>query len=226
MGNLMWVFNDRTDAGRQLADRLEQYADRPDVIVLALPRGGLTVGYEIARALRAPLDVMIVRKLGTPGHPELAMGAVASGGVKVVNHEVLRDLGISSAEFDAIAVRELTEVERREHLYRTARTALQITGRIVILVDDGIATGATMWAAIQAIRAQKPSRLVVAAPTAARSSAEQIRKEVDELICLTTPDPFLAVGLLYRDFPQLTDDDVSEILARAGHIVSARAAEP
>jgi predicted phosphoribosyltransferase len=218
MDEVARIFTDRTDAGRQLAAQLRQYADRKDVIVLALPRGGLPVGYEVALALQAPLDVMIVRKLGTPGQPELAMGAIASGGVRVINQEVVRGLDISSAELDRVAVKEQAEVERRERLYRAGRPALEIEGRTVILVDDGIATGSTMRAAIQAIRAQKPARLVVAAPTAAGGTAEQIRTEVDELVCLTTPEPFFAIGFFYREFPQLTDEDVREVLTRADRL--------
>ena len=209
------VFQDRVDAGRQLAARLTHYGDRGDVIVLALPRGGLPVGFEVAQALHAPLDVMIVRKLGTPGQPELAMGAIASGGVRVVNDEVIRELGISQEQLDEVAAEEQLEVERRERLYRAGRPPLEIAGRTAILVDDGIATGSTMRAAIQALRAQKPARLVVAAPTAAPATCEQIRKQVDELVCLTTPDPFVAIGFFYRDFPQLSDDAVREILHKA-----------
>jgi putative phosphoribosyl transferase len=209
------LFEDRVDAGRQLAARLTDYADRRDVIVLALPRGGLPVGFEVAQALHAPLDVMIVRKLGTPGQPELAMGAIASGGVRVVNDEVIRELGISHEQLDEVAAEEQLEVERRERLYRAGRPPLEIAGRTAILVDDGIATGSTMRAAIQALRAQKPARLVVAAPTAAPATCEQIRKQVDELVCLTTPEPFFAIGFFYRDFPQLSDDAVREILHKA-----------
>jgi putative phosphoribosyl transferase len=209
------VFEDRVDAGRQLAARLTHYAGRTDVVVLALPRGGLPVGFEVAKALHAPLDVMIVRKLGTPGQPELAMGAIASGGVRVVNDEVVRELGISREQLDEVAAEEQLEVERRERLYRAGRPPLEIAGRTAILVDDGIATGSTMRAAIQALRAQKPARLVVAAPTAAPATCEQIRKQVDELVCLTTPEPFFAIGFFYRDFPQLSDDAVREILHKA-----------
>lgn len=215
------VFTDRTDAGRQLAAQLRQYADRKDVVVLALPRGGLPVGFEVAQALHAPLDVMIVRKLGTPGQPELAMGAIASGGVRVINQAVMSGLQISAEELDRVAAKEQAEVERRERLYRAGRAALEIQGRTVILVDDGIATGSTMRAAIQAIRAQNPARLVVAAPTAAGSTAARIRTEVDELVCLTTPEPFFAIGYFYREFPQLTDEDVREVLARADRLHTA-----
>lgn len=215
------VFTGRTDAGRQLAAQLRQYADRKDVVVLALPRGGLPVGFEVAQALHAPLDVMIVRKLGTPGQPELAMGAIASGGVRVINQAVMSGLQISAEELDRVAAKEQAEVERRERLYRAGRAALEIQGRTVILVDDGIATGSTMRAAIQAIRAQNPARLVVAVPTAAGSTAARIRAEVDELVCLTTPEPFFAIGYFYREFPQLTDEDVREVLARADRLHTA-----
>jgi predicted phosphoribosyltransferase len=216
MNGMQEIFADRTDAGRQLAAALRHYADRSDVVVLALPRGGLPVAYEIARALGAPLDVMIVRKLGTPGQPELAMGAIASGGIRVINQEVVRDLGISASQLDRVTAREEAELERRERAYRVGRPVQQIAGRTVILVDDGIATGSTMLAAVQAVRAQEPARLIVAVPTAARDTAKQIHGQVDELVCLTTPEPFFAIGSFYRDFPQLGDDEVHAILALAG----------
>lgn len=208
-------FRNRQEAGRELALHLERYAGRADLLVLALPRGGVPVGFEVARALHAPLDVLIVRKLGVPGQEELAMGALASGGVRVVNEEVVRSLGISEAELDEAAAEELAELERRERLYRGDRPAPPVEGRTVILVDDGIATGSTMLAAIRALRARMPARVIVAVPTAPGSTCAQLRREVDDLVCLTTPEPFFAIGLYYEDFPQLHDDEVRELLRRA-----------
>jgi predicted phosphoribosyltransferase len=208
-------FADRRDAGRVLADRLAHWANRPGVIVLALPRGGVPVGYEVARALGAPLDVFLVRKLGMPGHEELALGAVASGGVRVLNADLVRDLAVSDAAIEAIAARELRELARREQLYREGRPPRDVEGHTVILVDDGLATGATMLAAIAALRRRKPARIVVAVPTAAPDTCEQLRAEVDEVVCAITPYPFHAVGVWYEDFDQTTDDEVQELLASA-----------
>jgi putative phosphoribosyl transferase len=209
------AFRDRADAGRQLAARLLHYADRRDVLVLALPRGGLPVGYEVARALHAPLDIMIVRKLGVPGQEELAMGAIASGGVRVVNEGVVREIGLPDVVLDRVAAKEQAELERRERLYRGERPLPRIESRTVILVDDGIATGSTMRAAIRALRARKPARLVVAVPTAPPSTCAELHAEVDELVCITTPEPFYAIGIDYEQFPQLSDEEVREILQRA-----------
>jgi predicted phosphoribosyltransferase len=210
-------FRNRTDAGRQLAEKLAAYADRPDVLVLALPRGGVPVGYEVARALGAPFDVFLVRKLGVPGYEELAMGAVATGGVRVLNDEIVRGLGISEHEIDAVVARELQELARRERLYRGDRPSPDVAARTVILVDDGLATGATMRAAIEAVRQQQPARIVVAAvPTASPDTCEGLKAEADEVICVMTPEPFFAVGHWYEDFTQTTDDEVHELLARRG----------
>jgi predicted phosphoribosyltransferase len=208
-------FRDRHDAGRQLAARLAAYADRPEVIVLALPRGGVPVAYEVARALRAPLDVFLVRKLGVPGYEELAMGAVATGGVRVLNEPVVRGLHIPDHVIDAVTAREGHELARRESVYRDARPAPDVAGRTVIVVDDGLATGATMHAAIRALRRQHPARIVVAVPLASPETCGGLRAEIDEIICAATPEPFDSVGLWYEDFSQTTDDEVRQLLAQA-----------
>lgn len=212
---MMRRFRDRADAGRMLAARLAAYTYRPDVLVLALPRGGVPVGYEVARALGAPLDVFIVRKLGVPGYEELAMGAIASGGALVLNQEVVNSLHIPPSIIEAVAAREQRELERREHLYRGNRPPPEVRGRTVILVDDGLATGATMRAAIAALRRQQPARLVVAVPVASRETCDELRPEVDEVVCAVTPEPFRAVGLWYEDFAPTTDDEVRDLLDRA-----------
>ena len=198
-----------------LASALEAYAGRPDVIVLALPRGGVPVGFEVARHLGARLDVFLVRKLGVPGHEELAMGALASGGVRVVDPEVVDGLGVTDEMLEEAVRREARELMRRERLYRRGGPSPRITGQTVILVDDGIATGSSMRAAVAALRKQKPSRLVVGVPTAAPSSCEALAREVDDLVCVDTPEPFLAVGLWYEDFAQTTDEEVLALLERA-----------
>jgi predicted phosphoribosyltransferase len=208
-------FRDRRDAGRLLAEKVTAYTGRPDVLVLALPRGGVPVAYEVARALGAPLDIFVVRKLGIPGHEELAMGAVATGGVRVLNEQVVRGLGIPDDVIEAVTVWERRELTRRERLYRGDRPAPDVRGKTVILVDDGLATGASMHAAIAALRQQEPARIVVAVPTAARETCDAFRAEVDDVICATTPEPFHAVGLWYEDFSQTTDEEVRELLARA-----------
>lgn len=212
---MMRRFRDRADAGRMLAARLAAYAYRPDVLVLALPRGGVPVGYEVARALGTPLDVYIVRKLGVPGYEELAMGAIATGGAPVLNQEVVNSLHIPPSIIEAVAAREQRELERREHLYRGNRPPPEVRGRTVILVDDGLATGATMRAAIAALRRQQPARLVVAVPVASRETCDALRPEVDEVVCAMTPEPFHAVGLWYEDFAPTTDDEVRDLLDRA-----------
>ena len=209
-------FHNRTDAGRRLAEKLAAYANRPGGLVLALPRGGVPVGFEVARELGAPLDVFLVRKLGVPGYEELAMGAVATGCVRVLNDEIVRGLGISEHEIDAAAARELQELARRERLYRGDRPLPDIAGRTVILVDDGLATGATMRAAVGALRQQQPARIVVAVPTASPDTCEALKAEADDVVCAMTPEPFLAVGHWYEDFTQTTDDEVRELLARRG----------
>jgi putative phosphoribosyl transferase len=208
-------FRDRREAGRQLAEALARYAGQPGVLVLALPRGGVPVGYEVARVLQAPLDVMLVRKLGVPGHEELAMGAIASGGVRIVSNEVVSTLGIDEREIAAVAAAEEAELDRRERAYRNGRAAPDVRGRTVILVDDGLATGSTMRAAAAALRAQGTKRLVVAVPVAPPETCEAMRSEVDEVICAREPEPFLAVGVWYEDFSQTTDDEVRELLRRA-----------
>jgi putative phosphoribosyl transferase len=216
-------FRDRREAGRFLAEKLAAYANRPDVVVLALPRGGVPVAFEVARALNAPLDVFLVRKLGVPGHEELAMGAVATGGVRVLNDEVVSGLRIPGYVIDAVAAQEQRELERRARLYRGDRPPPDVRGRTVILVDDGLATGATMYAAVQALRQQQPARIVAAVPTASPEACEELRAEVDEVICTITPEPFYAVGLWYKDFSQTTDDEVRDLLARSEQ--PSRAAE-
>jgi len=208
-------FRDRTEAGRLLAAKLTAYANRPDVIVLALPRGGVPVAYEVARALNAPLDVFLVRKLGVPGYEELAMGAIATGGVRVLNDQLVGSLRIPDYIVDEVAASEQQELTRRERLYRGDRPAPDVRRRSVILVDDGLATGATMLAAVKALRQQQPARIVVAVPTASPDTCEQLRAEVDDVICAITPEPFHAVGLWYEDFSQTTDEEVRDLLARS-----------
>ncbi len=209
------LFADRADAGRVLIERLGAYADRPDVTVLALPRGGVVVAYEVAHALRAPLDVLVVRKLGVPGHSELAMGAIASGGARVLSPDVIGMLGITQSQIEAVAVREQSELERRERAYRGTRVAAPIYGRIVLLVDDGLATGATMRAAVRSVREHEPRRVVVAVPVGAPETCAELRTEADEVVCARSPEPFCAVGAWYDEFSQTGDDEVRELLARA-----------
>ena len=205
-------YRDRAHAGQVLAERLRHYAGRTDVIVLALPRGGVPVGHEVARALQAPLDVFVVRKLGVPGHEELAMGAIASGGVRVINDSALAGLDIDEDTIDAVARREQEELDRRERRYRQGRPPPDVAGKVAILVDDGLATGATMRAAVAALRRHRPSRIVVAVPAAARPTCDQLAGEVDEIVAAATPSPFRAVGLSYLDFSQTTDDEVRRLL--------------
>src|SRR3984893_18503868 len=209
------LFRDRREAGRLLAEKLAAYANRPDVLVLALPRGGVPVGYEVARTLGAPLDVFVVRKLGVPGYEELAMGAVATGGVRVLNDQLVERLGIPEQLIDAVAARERQELARRERLYRGSRPPPDVRGRTVILVDDGLATSATMYAAIEALRKQHPGRIVVAVPTASPDTCEEMKKKADDVICAVTPEPFHAVGRWYQVFSQTTDEEVAELLAQA-----------
>lgn len=208
-------FRDRQEAGRVLAERLRSYAGRDDVVVLALPRGGVPVGFEVARELDAPLDVFVVRKLGVPGQEELAMGAIASGGVRVLNREVVGSMGITERMVDAVAERELEELERRETLYRGRAEMPAVEGKVVMLVDDGLATGSTMRAAAAAVRRLGPSRVVIAVPVGATSTCREMEESADEVVCAATPEPFYAVGLWYENFDQTTDDEVRELLERA-----------
>jgi len=219
-------FLDRSHAGRVLASMLAPYAGRPNVLVLALPRGGVPVAYEIARALHAPLDVFLVRKLGLPGHEEFAIGAIASGGVQVLNQEAVDTLGIPDSVIEAVAARERRELARRERLYRDNRPPPRLENKTIILVDDGLATGSSMHAAVKALRQQHAGQIIVAVPVAAPDTCEQFRQpkervpaarsdKPDDIICAATPEPFQAVGLWYEDFSQTTDEEVRELLARA-----------
>ena len=206
------AFRDRHDAGIALAALLQGYGRRNDVVVLALPRGGVPVAFEVAAALHLPLDVFSVRKLGVPGHPELAMGAIASGGVQVLNHDVLAWYRPSPDTVDAVASVELRELERRERVYREGRPLVLVEGRTVILVDDGLATGSTMRAAVQAVRQLHAGRVVVAAPVGAADTCEAMRRVADEVVCALTPDHFVAVGAWYEDFSETTDEEVRRLL--------------
>ena len=217
---MMMRFRDRMEAGQMLAERLAKYANRTDVLVLALPRGGVPVGYEVAQALNAPLDVFVVRKLGVPGHEELAMGAIASSGVRVLNGSVVEGLRIPDDVIDAVAGQELRELERRERAYRDDRPPPDVQGRTIILVDDGIATGSTMRAAVKALRQLKVGRIVVAAPTAALSTVREMRPDVDEFVAVMTPADFAGVGQWYEDFSQTTDEDVRALLDKASQLPS------
>lgn len=208
-------FADRRAAGRRLAELLRSYAGRSDVVVLGLPRGGVPVAYEVARALGVRLDAVLVRKLGVPDCEELAMGAVASGGARVLNDEVVRQLAIPERVIDAVAAREMEELARRERLYRGGRAPCEMRDRVVVLIDDGFATGATMRAAIRALRQAGPARIVAAAPTGAFDTCEKLKKTADEVVCAITPEPFFAVGRWYLDFGQTTDVEVCGLLARA-----------
>ncbi|HWI16535.1 MAG TPA: phosphoribosyltransferase [Vicinamibacterales bacterium] len=208
-------FRDRVEAGQQLAERLLSYRNRADVVVLALPRGGVPVAYQISQALNVPLDVFVVRKLGVPGHEELAMGAIATGGIRVVNEDVVIPFGIPSTVVDSVACSEQIELERREQLYRGTRAAIGLANKTVILVDDGLATGSTMRAAVIAARQQHPARVIVAVPVGAPSTCAALARDADEAICVRMPDPFVAVGLWYRDFAPTSDHEVRELLGNA-----------
>lgn len=216
-------FQNRTDAGRQLASVLGRYAGRNDVVVLGLPRGGVPVAYEIATALESPLDVFIVRKLGLPGHEEFGIGAIASGGTRVVDESVLQAYGVDAETLDRITTKELRELERRERLYRDGRPFPTLEDRIVILVDDGLATGSTMRAAVAALREKDPREIVIAVPVGARETCSAMRAMADEVVCLETPEPFYAVGLWYVDFEQTDDEEVHELLERAAAKTAPRA---
>lgn len=206
-------YRDRAEAGRILATRLASYAQRQDVLVLALPRGGVPVAYHVAKALHAPLDVFLVRKLGVPGHEELALGAIAMGNIRVINDEVVHSLHISAHTIEVVTAKEQRELERRERLYRDEQPLPDVRDHRVILIDDGLATGATMRAAAQALRQRLPARLVVAVPVAALPTYEALRVEVDEIICPLTPEFFYGVGWWYEDFAQTTDRQVHDLLA-------------
>jgi putative phosphoribosyl transferase len=211
----MMIFKNRADGGRKLAARLTRYANRGDVLVLALPRGGVPVAYEVSKELKAPLDVFLVRKLGVPGYEELAMGAIASGGVRVINEELVNYLGIPEEVIDSIAAVEQRELERRAVAYRDDRPAPNVKDCVVILIDDGLATGSTMRAAAASLRLQKPRRIVVAVPVSSPETCEEFRSEVDEIVCAVTPQHFQGVGLWYEDFSQTSDEEVRELLKRA-----------
>jgi putative phosphoribosyl transferase len=215
MNDMKTQFFDRTEAGQLLAENLSSYANQNDVIVLALPRGGVPVAAEVAKRLNAPLDVFVVRKLGLPGHPELAMGAIATGGVRVFNGEVVNALRISDEVIDAVSGEELTELRRREKAYRADRPPLELEGKTVIVVDDGIATGSTMLAAVSALRQLNAARIVVAAPVIAASTYREIQRAADEVAAVMAPEHFYAVGQWYEDFSQTSDEEVHELLIQA-----------
>ena len=209
------LFQDRTDAGRELAAKLRDYADRRDVIVLALPRGGVPVAAVVADELNAPLDVFVVRKLGVPFQPELAMGAIATGGVRVLNEDVDRMLNMPDDVIEQVTAREHHELQRREHDYRGDRPPANVHGKTVILIDDGLATGSTMRAAVAALRQQAPAKIVVAVPVGAAETCEELQQLADEAVCARAPEPFHAVGMWYDDFSQTTDDEVRELLEKS-----------
>lgn len=210
----MRLFHDRADAGRQLAERLGEFVEQHDVLVLGLPRGGVPIAYEVAARLGVPFDIFLVRKLGVPGHPELAMGAIASGGIEVLNDALIADLGISSAAVAEIAARERLELDRRDRVFRGSRPMPEVAARTVILTDDGLATGATMEAAVRAVRQLGPARVIVAVPVGARETCERFNSLADRLVCLATPEPFDAVGQWYENFSQTTDEEVQQLLLR------------
>jgi predicted phosphoribosyltransferase len=209
------VFRDRQQAGNALAGKLQEYRDGPDALVLALPRGGVPVGFELAQALNLPLDVFLVRKLGVPWQPELAMGAVASGGIRFLNHEVVRSLGVSEEEISEATAREEESVRQRERLFRDGRPALKVTGQTILLVDDGLATGSSMRAAVAALRQRSPERIVVAVPVGSATTCRELQREADKVVCLVTPEPFWAVGQWYADFSPTTDQEVQELLSQS-----------
>jgi len=214
------LFKDRRSAGRALAGSLASYAGLDDVVVLALPRGGVPVGYEVAIALGIPLDVFVVRKLGVPGQPELAMGAIASGGVRVLNEEILRQIHVPQGYIDQVSDNESEELRRRELAYRAGRLPIDVTGRSVIIVDDGLATGSTMRAAVRALRRQHAARIIVAVPVGSSSACHDLEKEADQVICLEQPEDFRAVGLWYDDFRQTSDEEVKQLLASAAEVAT------
>jgi putative phosphoribosyl transferase len=220
---MVWAvesFANRREAGQTLAQRLQAYKGRNDVVVLALPRGGVPVAFEVARELGAPLDVFVVRKLGVPAHRELAMGAIASGGVRILNDDVVRWYGIPTAAIDAVAREEQSELERRERLYRADLPPLDLRGRVVLLIDDGLATGSTMKAAVEAVRLHQPSRIVVAVPVGSPETCQEFSEVADEIVCARTPQPFSAVGQWYRDFSETSDDEVRTLLREERALVA------
>lgn len=216
------IFPNRTEAGRRLAVLLREYADRENVIVLGIPRGGVPVAFEVARTLNVPLDVLVLGKLGVPGHEELGFGAIASGGIRALNREIVEALQISPRDIELVTEREAKELKRREDAYRRGRRPLDVKGRTVILVDDGIATGSGMRAAVDALRQMKPAKIVIAVPVAPASTCDRMRDEVDDLVCLATPEPFYGVGQFYYDFSQTSDQEVNEFLARAAEEIDGR----
>ncbi len=211
----MFRYQDRVQAGKYLAERLQQYANDPDAVVLGLPRGGVVVAFEVARKLQLPLDIFVVRKLGVPGYEELAMGAIASGGVRVMNEDVLRMINISQDKIEAAVKREEKELERREKAYRENRPALELKSKTIILIDDGLATGATMRAAVSALHKKHPRKIIIAVPVASPETCADFRSKVDDLVCAMTPAYFHAVGEWYEDFPQNTDEEVQQLLREA-----------
>lgn len=218
-------FRDRIDAGQRLAAALKMYANHSDVVVLALPRGGVPVGFEVAKALNVPFDICLVRKLGVPGHKELAMGAIASDGVRVLNYDIVSWLNISSKTIDTVAARELRELQRRDRAYRGDRPLPDIQNHVVIVVDDGLATGATMRAAITVLRQQNPAKIVVAVPVAPTETCKVLSAEVDQFVCCMMPDPFYAIGLWYENFAQTTDDEVCNLLNKGTVATQSRESE-
>ncbi|MBI4394707.1 MAG: phosphoribosyltransferase [Candidatus Omnitrophica bacterium] len=210
------LFRDRSDAGRQLAAKLSHYSGKSNVLVLGLPRGGVVVAYEVAKALKVPLNVFVVRKLGVPGHEELAMGAIASGGVHFLNESVVQTLHILQSQIEEVTKKEQKELERRERMYHGTEPPLSVVGREVILIDDGLATGATMYAAVKALRKQKPKKIIVVVPVAAEETCNEFRLEVDEMICLYTPESFFGVGMWYEHFEPTTDAEVRRLLLNSG----------
>jgi putative phosphoribosyl transferase len=209
------IFENRVEAGRQLAQKLKAYADRRDVIVLGIPRGGVAVAFEVAKALRVPLDIFLSRKLGVPWHEELAFGALSTGSVRILDRDLIAKLGLSDREIDHVAKTVEAELKRRERVYRGARPPLQLQGKTVLLIDDGIATGSSMSAAIQALRQMRPAKIVVAVSVAPLQTYNRLTSEVDQLVCIDTPESFYAIGQFYEDFSQVTDDEVTNLLRRS-----------
>lgn len=216
------MFHNRVDAGKKLAQALVHYANRDDVVVLGIPRGGVPVAFEVAQALHAPLDILLVRKLGTPGQKELAMGAIASGGVRILNQEVVRSLDISEAELATAIAEQEAELQRREQLFRGVRPVISVQGKIAIVVDDGIATGSSMLAAIDALRSLQPKRIVVATPVAPTHANDQINRVADEFVCILTPEWFFGISEFYESFPQIEDAEVRTLLSRGTASIAAR----